>query len=44
MEELKHKPGFRVAERVIIFEIASHFNTTLYFKKLHVALSGLVLI
>ena len=26
MEELKHKASLRVAERIIIFEIASHFN------------------
>ena len=26
MEGLKHKAGLRVAERMIIFEIASHFN------------------
>ena len=26
MEELKHKAGLRVAERIIVFEIASHFN------------------
>ena len=44
MEELKHKAGLRVAERIIIFETASDFNTTLYFKVLYVALSGLVLI
>ena len=44
MEELKDKVGLRVAERIIIFEIASHFNTILYFKMLYVALSGLVLI
>ena len=44
MEELKHKAGLRVAEKIIVFEIASHFNTTLYFKMLYVALSGLVLI
>ena len=24
--ELKHKPGLSVAKRIIIFEIASHFN------------------
>ena len=40
MEKLKHKAGLRVTEEIIIFEI----NTTLYFKILYVALSGLVLI
>ena len=40
MEELKHKAGIRVANRMMIFEIASHFiNTTFYFKILYVALS-----
>ena len=24
--ELKHKPGLSIAKRIIIFEIASHFN------------------
>ena len=27
MEELKHKVSLRVAEIIIIFEIASHFNS-----------------
>ena len=26
MEELRHKAGLRVAERIIVFEIALHFN------------------
>ena len=26
MEELRHKTGLRVAERIIVFEIASHFS------------------
>ena len=26
MEELKHKAGLRVAERITVFEIAYHFN------------------
>ena len=26
MEGLKQKGGFRLAERIILFEIASHFN------------------
>ena len=45
MEELKHKVGLRVAEGVIIFEIASHLNKHLpYITMLSVALLGLVLI
>ena len=52
MEELKHKVDLRAAERIIIFEIASHlqsqshhtFELAFYFKMLSVVLSGLVLI
>ena len=45
MEKLKHKAGLRVAERMMILKL--HYisiYTTIYFKKLYVALSRLVLI
>ena len=45
LEELKHKAGLRVVERIVIFETASHFNQYyLILQNILCTLSGLVLI